>query len=415
MANKRVVITGLGVVSPVGSGTETFWNALTGGASGVARLTRLPNAHYPRDLAAEIKDWEDLPEAQDASLAPYGQAVGYALAAARMALGDAGFGAGLADGNDCAVLIGTTMGNQDLVEQVIDRHDLNEESVLSREQGEGLANFGASLLSTVVAQRFGCQGGAMTFVNACAAGNYAVGSGFARIRSGQESMALVGGADPFSRACYTIFHRLSASASTACKPFDQHREGMVVGEGAAMLVLEEYEHAVARGAHIYAEVTGYALTCDAYHATAPHPEGRGAVAAMGRALALAGLSPDDIDYISAHGTGTAANDQSEAVAMHRVFGERMASLPVSSIKSSLGHCMGAASAFEAVACALALHHQVAPPTINTTEIDSDFPVKLDVVPGQARALPMRHVMSNAFAFGGNVATVLFSRFNPANQ
>ena len=415
MTNKRVVITGLGVVSPVGSSTEAFWRALTGSVSGVDKLTRLPNALYPRDLAAEIKDWDELPEAGDASLAAYGQAVAYAVASARMALGDAGFAQGLADGNDCAVLIGTTMGNQDLVEQVIDRHDLDEASVLSEEQGQGLANFGASLLSSVVAHRFGCQGGAMTFVNACAAGNYAVGTGFARIRSGQESMALVGGADPFSRACYTIFHRLNASASTDCRPFDQHREGMVVGEGAAMLVLEEYEQALARKAHIYAEVTGYALTCDAYHATAPHPEGRGAVAAMQRALQVAGLTPADIDYVSAHGTGTAANDQSEAVAMHHVFGERLASLPVSSIKSSLGHCMGAASAFEAVACALGLYHQIAPPTINTSEIDSAFPVRLDVIPGQARAMPMQHVMSNAFAFGGNIATVVFSRLDPVVQ
>ena len=412
MTKKRVVITGLGVVSPLGSSTEQFWHALSNSVTGVGKLTRLPNALYPRDLAAEIKDWDTLPEAGDTTLAPYGQAVGYAVAAARMALADAGFADGLADGNDCGVLIGTTMGNQDLVEQVIDRHDLDEASQLSAEQGKGLANFGASLLSTVVAQRFGCQGGAMTFVNACAAGNYAVGTGFARIRSGQESMALVGGADPFSRACYTIFHRLNASSATDCRPFDQHREGMVVGEGAAMLVLEEYEHAVARGAQIYAEVSGYALACDAYHATAPHPEGRGAVAAMQRALQVAGLQPDDIDYVSAHGTGTAANDQSEAVAMHRVFGERLAQLPVSSIKSSLGHCMGAASAFEAVACALGLHHQLAPPTINTTEIDAAFPIRLDVIPGQARAMPMRHAISNAFAFGGNIATVVFSRVDP---
>lgn len=409
MTMKRVVITGVGVVSPIGSSKDAFWEGLCNSVNGVSKLTKLPNALYPRDQAAEIKDWSTLPEALDEQLKPYGQAVAYAVAATRMALADAGLAPRLADGNECGVLIGTTMGNQDVVERTIDRFDLHETSQLSKEEGQGLAHFGASLLSTVVARRFGCQGGAMTFVNACAAGNYAVGNGFARIRSGQESMVLAGGADPFSRTCYTIFHRLNASSASDCRPFDQEREGMVVGEGAAMLVLEEYEHAVARGARIYAEVTGYALSCDAYHATAPHPEGRGAVAAMQRALEVAGLAPADIDYVSAHGTGTAANDQSEAVAMHRVFGERIATLPVSSIKSSLGHCMGAASAFEAVACALALHHQIAPPTINTTRIDSAFPTTLDVIAGHAREMPMRHAISNAFAFGGNIATVVFSR------
>ena len=411
---KRVVITGTGVVSPLSSDKDQFWQKICAGKSGIGKLTRLPQELYPRDLAAEIRDWQDLPESIDVGLASFGQAVSYAVAAARMTLMDAGLGPRLAEENDCSVLVGTTMGSQDVVERVINRYDLNEDSKsLNKDQAQELLHFGPSTISNEVARRCGCKGNAMTFVNACAAGNYAVGIGFARIRFGQECMVLAGGSDPFTRACYTIFHRLNASAATECRPFDKRREGMVVGEGAAMLLLEEYEHAVARDARIYAEVSGYGLACDAYHATAPHPEGRGAVTAMRRALEQSGLTPDDIDYISAHGTGTAANDQSEAVAMYRVFGERLSTLPISSIKSSIGHCMGAASALEAVICALAVYYQTVPPTINTKDVDPTFPTSLDVVQGKARSFPIRHAISNAFAFGGNVASVVFS--HPAAQ
>ncbi len=405
---KRVVITGVGVVSPLGSDVSRFWRELCAGATGVAKLTRLPSALYPRDLASEIKDWHTLPEADDPTLRDSGQAVGYAVAAARMALEDASLGATLPEDNDCSVLIGSTMGNQDVVERIINRYDMDESSVLQPEQAPEFEHFKPSLLSGTVAARLGARGSSLTLINACASGNYAVGLGFSRLRAGLGRMALVGGADPFTRACYTIFHRLAASSGTCCQPFDRDRDGMVVGEGAAFLVLEDYEHALARGARIYAEVSGYGLACDAYHATAPHPEGNGAVIAMRRALAVAGLATEDIDYISAHGTGTAANDQSEAVAMERIFGERMRSLPVSSIKGALGHCMGASSALEAVACALAIHHQAAPPTLNTRTVDPAFPGPLDIIPGKARSMRIRHAMSNAFAFGGNVTSIVFS-------
>lgn len=403
----RVVITGVGVVSPIGSDADMFWRTLCAGGSGISELSRLPGADYPRNLASEVKDWHHLPEAEEDGIKTAGQAVGYAISAARMALTDAGLSVPLPEDNDCCVMVGSTMANQDIIQRIVERYDLDESSVLQPAQSQEFQRFKPSLLSHLVARRFGAKGCAATYSNACAAGNYAVGIGFARIRNGDARLALVGGADPFTRVAYTIFHRLSASSGTACRPFDKDRDGMVVGEGAAFLVLEEYEHAKARGARIYAEVTGYGLSCDAYHPTAPHPEGRGAVLAMQRAMAVAGLEREDVDYISAHGTGTAANDQSEAVAMYRTFGDRMRSLPVSSIKGSLGHCMGAASAFEAVACALAIYHQVAPPTLNTVAIDPDFPVDLDVIPAKGRSMRIRNALSNAFAFGGNVASVVF--------
>lgn len=408
---KRVVITGLGVVSPLGSQKEKFWDGITQGQSAIDKLTKLDATLYPRPLSSEISDWDSLPESKDASLDIFGQATGYSIAATRMALTDANLKISKDKLNNYSVLIGTTMGSQDIAERVVDQYQLTEDSdVNDIEMGE-LDNFTPARLSEEVARHFGFQGRSLTMVNACAAGNYSVGLAFDLIRSGRSDAILAGGADPFSRTCYTIFHRLNASSNGPVKPFDENRDGMVVGEGAAMLVLEEYEHAVARNAHIYAEVTGYSLTCDAYHATAPHPEGIGAINAMNSTLSMAGISPEDIDYVSAHGTGTAANDQSEAVALHKVFGEHLKDTPVSSIKSMIGHCMGAASAFEAVACALAVEKQTLPPTMNTDTIDTKFPMALDVIPGEARTASVNHVMSNAFAFGGNVSCLVFSKVN----
>lgn len=405
---KRVVITGLSVVSPLGCEKENFWQRLMRGESGIGKLTKLDASLYPRPLAAEVSGWEQLQESEDESLAPFGQAVAYTVAASRMALEDAKLCVP-ATQNDYGVIVGTTMGNQDIVERVIDKYSLTEDSPPEAIEADELDHFSPAILSAEIANRFNFQGSSMTLANACAAGNYSVGLAFDRIRTGRNSVILAGGADPFSRTCYTIFHRLNASTAERCRPFDRDRDGMVVGEGAAMLVLEDYEHAKARGAHIYAEVKGYSLTCDAHHATAPHPEGEGAVMAMNEALSMASLKPKDIDYVSAHGTGTPANDVSEAIALHTVFGDTLRNTPVSSIKSMLGHCMGAASAIEAAVCALAIERQMLPPTINTQNIDPAFPIAFDVVPGKGRAAEVTHILSNAFAFGGNVSSVIFSK------
>ncbi|WP_407330675.1 beta-ketoacyl-[acyl-carrier-protein] synthase family protein [Enterovibrio sp. 27052020O] len=411
---KRVVITGLSVVSPLGCEKEMFWQRLMRGESGIGTLTKLDATLYPRPLAAEVSGWEQLPESQDESLLPFGQAVAYTVAASRMALEDAQLN-NPENSNDFGVIVGTTMGNQDIVERVIDKYSLTEESTADAILADELDYFSPAILSAEIAKRFGFQGSSMTLANACAAGNYSVGLAFDRIRTGRNSVILAGGADPFSRTCYTIFHRLNASTAERCQPFDKDRDGMVVGEGAAMLVLEDYDHAVARGAHIYAEVKGYSLTCDAHHATAPHPEGEGAVMAMNEALSMASLTPSDIDYVSAHGTGTPANDVSEAIALHTVFGDSLSQTPVSSIKSMLGHCMGAASAIEAAVCAMAIERQMLPPTINTSNIDPAFPVAFDVVPSEGRQADVTHILSNAFAFGGNVSSVIFSQLDKGTQ
>jgi 3-oxoacyl-[acyl-carrier-protein] synthase II len=243
---------------------------------------------------------------------------------------------------------------------------------------------------------------------ACAAGNYAIGYGFDLIRTGRTDLMLAGGADPFSRITYMGFARLGAIAPQRCQPFDKNRQGMVPGEGAAVLVLEPLENAKARGAKIYAEVLGYGVSCDSHHMTAAHPQGDGAMRAMAMAIRESGVTINDIEYISAHGTGTPTNDRVESLAVRRLFGAHADKVPMSSIKSMIGHTMGAASAIEAVACALAIDTGVAPPTINYEEPDPEC--DLDYVPNQARRINPRVVLNNAYAFGGNNASLCMARY-----
>lgn len=409
--SRRVVVTGLSLLTPLGSGVEPVWARLCAGESGIGELTKLDRSPYRRTRAAEVRE-TDPADGRDESLLPHGRAVAYAVSTARSALHDAGVTGG-AQRQRMGIAIGTTMGAQDIVERVIDTHGLRPQQVPDDAATAQLEYFANGHLSGEIARRFELGGPVMTFPTACAAGNYAVATGALLISSGRADMMLAGGADPFSRTCYTIFYRLGASTSGQCRPFSADREGMVVGEGAAMLVLEELEHARARGARIYAELTGHGLACDAHHRTGPHPEGRGAIQAMHAALDRARLSPTDISYVSAHGTGTPANDSSEATALAGVFGQHLPQVPVSSIKSMIGHCMGAASAIEAVVCCLAVRDGVAPPTATSDASDPKFGLPLDIIPRQSRKLAVEHAMSNAFAFGGCVSSLIISKFREA--
>ncbi|MEO8183701.1 MAG: beta-ketoacyl-[acyl-carrier-protein] synthase family protein [Deltaproteobacteria bacterium] len=408
---RRVVVTGLSLLTPLGAGVENVWGRLCAGQSGIGDLSKLDRSRYRRTRAAEVREFDSV-ESRDESLQPHGQAVAYAVAAARSALHDARLGGG-AQRSRMGVAIGTTMGASDIVERIIDAHGLRAEEAPGEAASAQLEYFANGHLSGEVARRFELGGPVLTFPTACAAGNYALATGALLISAGRADMMLAGGADPFTRTCYTIFYRLGASTSGQCRPFSADREGMVVGEGAAMLVLEELEHAKARGATIYAELTGHGLACDAHHRTGPHPEGRGAIQAMHAALARAQLQPSDISYISAHGTGTPANDWSEARAMIGVFGEQLSRVPVSSIKSMIGHCMGAASAIEAAVCCLAVRDGVAPPTATSDVSDPKFGLPLDIIPRQRRQLAVEHAMSNAFAFGGCVSSLILSKYREA--
>lgn len=390
----RVVITGVGVVTPIGLGRRAFWDALLSGVSGVREVGCLDTKDFRVHLGCEVRDF---PDGTENTHRPMGKGSRFAIAAAREALEDAGISGSIA--GCVGVSLGTTGGEIQILEKInrefFDGHKTDGKEFLAHPCQNIPAN---------VAREFGFNGPNMMIPTACAAGNYAIGYACDLLRSSRAEVMLAGGADPFSKVAFTGFARLGAIAPEKCQPFDKNRKGMMVGEGAGVMVLETYDRARARGAQIYAEVIGYGLSCDAYHMTTPHPEGAGAVAAMEKALCSANIRPDDVDYINAHGTGTPVNDRSEAIAIKKVFGK----IPVSSIKSMIGHTMGAASAIETIACALALKNNIVPPTINFETPDPEC--DLDCVPNTSREMPVRIALNNAYAFGGNNSSLVLKEF-----
>jgi len=397
---RRVAVTGLGVVTSIGSGWRGFWDALLAGRSGISPVTSFDTAAYPVHIGAEVKDFEPGTHLRRRTPDSMGRASQMAIAASRMALEDSRVSLDGYDPRRVAVSFGTTSGEPLFVEQY---NDVRQARGLDAIPGDIGPKYPCHVVAANVASELDVGGPCLMIPTACAAGNYAIGYGFDMIRTGRVDLVVTGGADAFSRITYTGFARLSAIAKERCQPFDRNRQGMVPGEGAAVLILEPLDAARERGATVYAEVLGYGLSCDAHHMTAAHPEGDGAVRAMRMALRDSGVEPEQVDYISAHGTGTPTNDRVESIAVGALFGDRAARLPMSSIKSMLGHTMGAASAIESVACSLALHTGIVPPTINYEEPDPDCIV--DCVPNEARETHPRVVLNNAYAFGGNNASL----------
>jgi 3-oxoacyl-[acyl-carrier-protein] synthase II len=333
-----------------------------------------------------------------------GRASQFGIAAARLALADAGVDMAVLDPERVGVSMGTTSGEPQLIERFNDCHVGGE---LDRIGAEFLTLYPCHVIGANVATELGLAGVNLTIPCACAAGNYAIAYASDVLRAGRADMMLAGGADSFSRITFTGFTRLGAVAPEICQPFDRNRKGMIPGEGAAVLVLEPLDRALDRGARVYAEVRGYGLSCDAHHMTAAHPEGAGAARAMEMALLDSSLTPEEISYISAHGTGTPTNDRLETIAVKRVFREAAYRTPISSVKSMLGHTMGAASALEAGVCALAVFSDRVPPTIHLEEPDPEC--DLDYVPNQARELRVNVAMNNAYAFGGNNSTLILTK------
>ncbi|MGD2116119.1 MAG: beta-ketoacyl-[acyl-carrier-protein] synthase family protein [Acidobacteriota bacterium] len=401
----RVAVTGIGAVTPVGTGREAVWNALLAGVRGTGPVRSFDTAAYPVDRGAEVHDFRPEDHVRTLDPAEIGRASQLAVAAARMALSDAGLAEdGLPEPERCGVTMGTTSGEPREVEALDDAY------VAGALDGAGarfIERYPCHVIAVNVAAELGFAGFNAMIPTACAAGNYAIARALDVLRSGRADLMLAGGADCFSRITYSGFARLGAIAPDLCRPFDRNRKGMIPGEGAAVLALEPLERAEARGATVYAEVAGYGLSCDAHHMTAADPEGAGGARAMEKALAASGLEPEEISYISAHGTGTPTNDRQETLAMKRVFGEAAHRVPVSSIKSMIGHTMGAASAIEAAVCALAIHTGRIPPTMNLDDPDPEC--DLDFVADGARELPVHAAMNNAYAFGGNNASVVFTR------
>ncbi|MZP29084.1 beta-ketoacyl-ACP synthase II [Heliobacterium undosum] len=412
--SKRVVITGVGVVSPVGTGKEKFWSALTNGVSGIGPVTRFDASDLPTQVAGEVKDFEPtqfLDRKEARRMDRFSQ---YGVAAAKMAIEDAGFDLDTVDRDRFGVVLGCGIGGMETFE---------DQAKVMMQKGVGRISpfFVPMMISNMAAgyisMNLNLRGPSETVVTACASATNACGSAFRLIQRGDCKAVLTGGTEAsivrlaFAGFCaMKAMSTLNEEPAKASRPFDRDRSGFVMGEGSGILVFEELEHALARGARIYAEVVGYGSSCDAYHITDPAPNGEGAARAMQAALDDAGLKPEEITYINAHGTATEKNDYFETLAIKSVFGEAANKVAISSTKSMTGHLLGAAGGVELIASALAVHDDIIPPTINLENPGEGC--DLDYVPREARKLTVDTAISNTFGFGGHNATMVIRKYRP---
>ena len=409
---RRVVVTGMGAITPVGNDVAATWRAIIDGKPGAAPITKFDATNFPVRFACEVKGFDplqymDRKEAKRADA--YAQ---YAIAGAAQAMADAALtDPGMYDPDRVGVILGSGIGGLKSFEE---QHDIYRERGASKISPFFIPMFIADIAAGLVSMRFNAKGPNYATVSACATSAHAIGDAFRTIQYGDADIVITGGSEatvtPMAIGGFANMKALSErneSPQTASRPFDQTRDGFVMGEGAGVVVLEDYEHAVKRGAHMYAEIVGYGATGDAYHLTAPAPEGEGAQRAMRRAMADAKLSPADIDYINAHGTSTPANDLNETKAIKAVFGDAAADVNVSSTKSMTGHMLGAAGAVEFILCSLAVRDCVVPPTINYENPDPEL--DLNYTPNRAVRRDVEIALSNSFGFGGHNVTLAVRR------
>lgn len=411
MEKRRVVVTGVGAVTPLGNDVETTWKNLIAGVSGVGPLTRLNADEYPAKVAAELKDFniESYIEKKDAR--KMDRFTHYAIAAATMAVKDAALEINDENAPRVGVWIGSGIGGMETFENQF-------ETFLNRGYKRVSPFFVPMIIPDMAAGQvsimLGAKGINSCTVTACATGTNSIGDAFKVIQRGDADVMVTGGAEaPITRMSVAGFCANTALSTnpdpqTASRPFDANRDGFVIGEGAGIVILEDLEHALARGAKIYAEIIGYGATGDAYHVTAPAPGGEGGARAMKQALVDGGLTPEDVDYINAHGTSTGYNDKYETAAIKEVFGEHAYKVAVSSTKSMTGHLLGAAGGIEAIFSVLAIKEGVIPPTMNLETSDPEC--DLDYVPNQARQKEITTVISNSLGFGGHNATIAFKKY-----
>ena len=408
MERRRVVVTGLGAVTPLGHTAAESWQAVQEGRCGIAPITRYDTADQRVKLAAEVKDWNPEAWLDKREAKRMGRFSQFAMAAAKQAVADSGLKPEEENALRCGVIVSSGIGGLDVTEA---EHCKGMEKGFDRVSPFYIPMTICNMAAGLIAIEFGFRGLCTCPVTACAGGTNAVGDAFRYIRDGYAEVMVCGGTEaaitPLAMGGFTSMKALHTGEDPrrASIPFDAQRSGFVMGEGAGILVLEEYEHAKARGAAIYAELAGYGATCDAYHMTAPAPDGSGGAAAMAMALADGGAVPEDVDYINAHGTSTPLNDSGETAAVKTVFGDWAYRLAISSTKSMTGHMLGAAGAVEAVFSALALRDQYIPATIGYEQPDPAC--DLDVVPNQGRPAKLRCVLSNSLGFGGHNASLLF--------
>ena len=408
---RRVVVTGIGLVSPLGIGTEVNWRALTTGQSGIRRITHFDPSGFASQIAGEVRDFDPLQFVGKKDVKKMDIFIQYAIAASQFAIDDAKLPITEGNAANVGVFVGSGIGGFTSIE--------HEHKALLAGGPRKISPFfiPASIINLAAGQvsiRFGAKGPNLATCTACSASGHAIGESFEIIRRGDADVMIAGGSEaaitPMSVGGFAAMRALSTrndAPDKACRPFDKDRDGFIIGEGSGMVILEERVAAIRRGARIYAEIVGYGMSGDAYHITAPTEDGGGAVRVMQMALRKADVSPQQVGYINAHGTSTPHNDRIETLAIKNLFGEHAYKLAISSTKSMTGHLLGAAGGLEAGITALAVHHQTAPPTINLENPDPEC--DLDYVPGKCRPVKMEYALSNSFGFGGTNAALLFKR------
>ncbi len=408
---RRVVVTGLGVVSALGTGVEKNWTALLQGKSGIDRITRFDATDLPTQIAAEVKDFDPEEFIAKKEIKKMDLFIQYAMAAAEMAMADSGFEVTEDNAERVGVLVGSGLGGLPTIEKY---HQAMLDGGYKKISPFFIPMLIINLAPGQISIRFGAKGPNVSSVSACATGTHSIGDAFRMIQRGDADAMIAGGSEstitPLAIGGFNVMKALSTrngDPAGASRPFDKNRDGFVMAEGAGIVVLEEYESAVKRGAKIYGEVCGYGLTADAHHLTAPAPGGEGAGRCMKMALDTAKVGPAEIDYINAHGTSTPFNDLYESMAIKAVLGDHARKVMVSSTKSMTGHALGAAGGLEAVYTLLAMDRGEVPPTINYQEPDPEC--DLDYVPNEARRAEVKVALSNSFGFGGTNATLLFRK------
>ena len=412
MGEKRVVVTGMGAITPIGTGAENFWQALLNGVSGVDRITHFDASNYTTQIAAEVKDFdpEAYMERKDAKrMDRFAQ---FALVASMQALEGAGLKIDDTNASRIGVLIGSGIGG-------ISTWEEQHRTLLERGPRRVSPFFVPMLISDMAAGMtsilLGAKGPNLAIVTACATATHAIGEAAEIIKRGDADVMIAGGTEaaitPLAVAGFCAARALSTrndEPQKASRPFDLNRDGFIIGEGAGILVIESLDHALARGARILCEIVGFGMSADAYHITAPAPEGEGAALSMSAAIKDAGIKPEQVDYINAHGTSTEDNDKTETAAVKKVFGDYAYKVPISSTKSMTGHLLGAAGGVEAIACICSIRDGIVHPTINYETPDPEC--DLDYVPNKSRQMDVRIAMSNSFGFGGHNATIVFARY-----
>ena len=406
MTDRRVVVTGIGLMSALGTTREAVWHGLVSGRCGIAAVTQFDTTGYRSQLAAEIPAYTRDAAYSEKAWRRLSRSDQVAIIASREALDDAGLLEGDVDRERIGVLLGS--GTANLMRNEEWFAEMRRVGV-RRASPAKIFNHFPSTPSDTVAATFGLEGLKASVLSACSSGTVAVGYGADAIRWGQIDAALAGASDVLCRLTFSGFNALRLVDTEPCRPFCRTRKGMNLGESAAILVLEDLSHARRRAARIYAEIAGYGVRCEAYHPTAPEPEGRAVADLVHDALRAARMPPDAVDHVNAHGTATSQNDRAEARGMRLVFGERVRRIPVTSIKSMVGHCLAAAGAIEAAAVAMSIAHGVVPPTVNYREDDPECDV--DVVANEARNVAVTCGVSTSLAFGGNNGALVIRRFD----